>query len=92
MDNPEGIGCPLQYGHSFDFAREVRGDFQREKISEIFLWAPKKIVVVVVVLLPVIVVVVVVVDIFKINKKRGSRETHKGHSLIAFLSKRKING
>lgn len=89
MDNPEGIGCPLQYGHSFDFAREVRGDFQREKISEIFLWAPKKIVVVV--LLPVI-VVVVVVDIFKINKKRGSRETHKGHSLIAFLSKRKING
>lgn len=90
MDNPEGIGCPLQYGHSFDFAREVRGDFQREKISEIFLWAPKKIVVVVVVLLPVI--VVVVVDIFKINKKRGSRETHKGHSLIAFLSKRKING
>lgn len=91
MDNPEGIGCPLQYGHSFDFAREVRGDFQREKISEIFLWAPKKIVVVVVVLLPVI-VVVVVVDIFKINKKRGSRETHKGHSLIAFLSKGKING
>lgn len=91
MDNPEGIACPLQYGHSFDFAREVRGDFQREKISEIFLWAPKKIVVVVVVLLPVI-VVVVVVDIFKINKKRGSRETHKGHSLIAFLSKRKING
>lgn len=91
MDHPEGIGCPLQYGHSFDFAREVRGDFQREKISEIFLWAPKKIVVVVVVLLPVI-VVVVVVDIFKINKKRGSRETHKGHSLIAFLSKRKING
>ena len=91
MDNPEGIGCPLQYGHSFDFAREVRGDFQREKISEIFLWAPKKIVVVVVVLLPVI-VVVVVVDIFKINKKRGSRETHKGHSLITFLSKRKING
>ena len=91
MDNPEGIGCPLLYGHSFDFAREVRGDFQREKISEIFLWAPKKIVVVVVVLLPVI-VVVVVVDIFKINKKRGSRETHKGHSLIAFLSKRKING
>lgn len=91
MDNPEGIGCPLQYGHSFDFAREVRGDFQREKIPEIFLWAPKKIVVVVVVLLPVI-VVVVVVDIFKINKKRGSRETHKGHSLIAFLSKRKING
>lgn len=91
MDNPEGIGCPLQYGHSFDFAREVRGDFQREKISEIFLWAPKKIVVVVVVLLPVI-VVVVVVDISKINKKRGSRETHKGHSLIAFLSKRKING
>ena len=91
MDNPEDIGCPLQYGHSFDFAREVRGDFQREKISEIFLWAPKKIVVVVVVLLPVI-VVVVVVDIFKINKKRGSRETHKGHSLIAFLSKRKING
>ena len=91
MDNPEGIGCPLQYGHSFDFAREVRGDFQREKISEIFLWAPKKIVVVVVVLLPVI-VVVVVVDIFKINKKTGSRETHKGHSLIAFLSKRKING
>lgn len=90
MDNPEGIGCPLQYGHSFDFAREVRGDFQREQISEIFLWAPKKIVVVVVVLLPVI--VVVVVDIFKINKKRGSRETHKGHSLIAFLSKRKING
>ena len=90
MDNPEGIGCPLQYGHSFDFAREVRGDFQREKISEIFLWAPKKIVVVVVVLLPVI--VVVVVDIFKINKKRGSRETHKGHSLIAFLGKRKING
>lgn len=90
MDNPEGIGCPLQYGHSFDFAREVRGDFQREKISEIFLWAPKKIVVVVVVLLPVI--FVVVVDIFKINKKRGSRETHKGHSLIAFLSKRKING
>lgn len=90
MDNPEGIGCPLQYGHSSDFAREVRGDFQREKISEIFLWAPKKIVVVVVVLLPVI--VVVVVDIFKINKKRGSRETHKGHSLIAFLSKRKING
>lgn len=90
MDNPEGIGCPLQYGHSFDFAREVRGDLQREKISEIFLWAPKKIVVVVVVLLPVI--VVVVVDIFKINKKRGSRETHKGHSLIAFLSKRKING
>lgn len=90
MDNPEGIGCPLQYGHSFDFAREVRGDFQREKISEIFLWAPKKIVIVVVVLLPVI--VVVVVDIFKINKKRGSRETHKGHSLIAFLSKRKING
>lgn len=90
MDNPEGIGCPLQYGHSFDFAREVKGDFQREKISEIFLWAPKKIVVVVVVLLPVI--VVVVVDIFKINKKRGSRETHKGHSLIAFLSKRKING
>lgn len=90
MDNPEGIGCPLQYGYSFDFAREVRGDFQREKISEIFLWAPKKIVVVVVVLLPVI--VVVVVDIFKINKKRGSRETHKGHSLIAFLSKRKING
>ena len=90
MDNPEGIGCPLQYGHSFDFAREVRGDFQREKIPEIFLWAPKKIVVVVVVLLPVI--VVVVVDIFKINKKRGSRETHKGHSLIAFLSKRKING
>lgn len=89
MDNPEGIGCPLQYGHSFDFAREVRGDFQREKISEIFLWAPKKIVVVV--LLPVI-VVVVVVDIFKINKKGGSRETHKGHSLIAFLSKRKING
>lgn len=89
MDNPEGIGCPLQYGHSFDFAREVRGDFQREKISEIFLRAPKKIVVVV--LLPVI-VVVVVVDIFKINKKRGSRETHKGHSLIAFLSKRKING
>ena len=48
--------------------------------------------VVVVVLLPVIVVVVVVVDIFKINKKRGSRETHKGHSLIAFLSKGKING
>ena len=91
MDNPEGIGCPLQYGHSFDFAREVRGDFQREKISEIFLWAPKKIVVVVVVLLPVI-VVVVVVDIFKISKKRGGRETHKGHSLIAFLSKRKING
>ena len=91
MDNPEGIGCPLQYGHSFDFAREVRGDFQREKISEIFLWAPKKIVLVVVVLLPVI-VVVGVVDIFKINKKRGSRETHKGHSLIAFLSKRKING
>ena len=91
MDNPEGIGCPLQYGHSFDFAREGRGDFQREKISEIFLWAPKKIVVVVVVLLPVI-VVVVVVDIFKINKKRGSRETHKGHRLIAFLSKRKING
>ena len=91
MDNPEGIGCPLQYGHSFDFAREVRGDFQREKISEIFLWAPKKIVLVVVVLLPVI-VVVVVVAIFKINKKRGSRETHKGHSLIAFLSKRKING
>ena len=90
MDNPEGIGCPLQYGHSFDFAREVKGDFQREKISEIFLWAPKKIVLVVVVLLPVI--VVVVVDIFKINKKRGSRETHKGHSLIAFLSKRKING
>ena len=90
MDNPEGIGCPLQYGHSFDFAREVRGDFQREQISEIFLWAPKKIVVVVVVLLPVI--VVIVVDIFKINKKRGSRETHKGHSLIAFLSKRKING
>ena len=74
MDNPEGIGCPLQYGHSFDFAREVRGDFQREKISEIFLWAHKKIVVVVVVLLPVI-VVVVVVDIFKINKKRGSRDT-----------------
>lgn len=91
MDNPEGIACPLQYGHSFDFAREGRGDFQREKKSEIFLWAPKKIVVVVVVLLPVI-VVVVVVDIFKINKKRGSRETHKGHSLIAFLSKRKING
>ena len=73
MDNPEGIGCPLQYGHSFDFAREVRGDFQREKISEIFLWAPKKIVVVVVVLLPVI--VVVVVDIFKINKK-GEAERH----------------
>lgn len=91
MDNPQGIGSPLQYGHSFDFAREVRGDFQREKISEIFLWAPKKILIVVVVLLPVI-VVVVVVDIFKINKKRGSRETHKGHSLIAFLSKRKING
>ena len=36
--------------------------------------------------------VIVVVDIFKINKKRGSRETHKAHSLIAFLSKRKING
>lgn len=88
MDNPEGIGCPLQYGHSFDFAREVRGDFQREKISEIFLWAPKKIVVVVVVLLLVI-VVVVVVDIFKINKKGGNRETYKYHSLIAFLSKRK---
>lgn len=72
MDNPEGIGCPLQYGHSFDFAREVRGGFQREKISEIFLWAPKKIVVVVVVLLPVI-VVVVVVDIFKINQKKGKQ-------------------
>lgn len=92
MDNPEGIGCPLQYGHSLDFAREVRGDFQREQISEIFLWAPKKIVVVVVVVVLLPVIVVVVVDIFKINKKRGSRETHKGHSLIAFLSKRKING
>ena len=44
--------------------------------------------IVVVVLLPVI-VVVVVVDIFKINKKGGNRETYKYHSLIAFLSKRK---
>lgn len=44
------------------------------------------------VLLLVIVVVVVVVDIFKINKKGGSRETHKSHGLIAFLSKRKMNG
>jgi len=51
--------------------------------------APKKIVVVVVVL---ILVIVVVVDIFKINKKGGSRKTHKGHSLIAFLRKQKMNG
>lgn len=34
-----------------------------------------------------VIVVVVVVDIFKINKKGGSRETYKYHSLIAFLSK-----
>ena len=55
-----------------------------KKYPEIFRWAPKKIVVVVLVLLLVI-VVVVVVDIFKINKKEGNRETYKYHSLIAFL-------
>lgn len=59
-----------------------------KKYPEIFRWAPKKIVVVVVVLL---LVIVVVVDIFK-TKKGGSRETHKGHSLIAFLCKQKMNG
>lgn len=57
-----------------------------KKYPEIFRWAPKRIVVVVLLL---VIVVVVVVDIFKINKKGGNRETYKYHSLIAFLSKRK---
>ena len=46
MEHPEGTGCPLQYGRSFDFVREGMGDFQREKNPEIFRWAPKRIVLV----------------------------------------------
>lgn len=67
------------------FGREW-GISRGKKYPEIFRWATKRIMGVVVVLLLVI-VVVVVVDIFKINKKGGSRETYKYHSLIAFLSK-----